>query len=355
LPDIIQFQAAAAQVSAEVEGVAQEERAAGTTPRLLTRFLAMTATALRLRQDDYQWRRLEMTTTPHIMVQLIHIHGSLKGEIQEFFQTPISVGRLSSCSVRFPADEPGVSREHARIEREGNQFKLTDLSRFGTLVNGKQVQEVFLRSGDVMEFGPGGPKASITMEIVASLPLTAAVSQAAAAPEPRPLTMVPAAAPLPDPGVTAPRAASPVVAISKTVAPLVIQFGPTLRTYRELPIIVGSHSGADFVLNHPGISDQHAQLFFHLDCYWVKDLTGQGLLRVNRMPVEDPLRLCANDEIECSPEGPVFRFLGEGRLAEVEQAEAQAEPTLPDQKLAETANRADSNFFSRLAKGFKKQ
>lgn len=293
--------------------------------------------------------------TPQIMVQLIHIQGGLKGEIQEFFQTPISVGRLSSCSVTFPANEPGVSREHARIEREGNQFKLTDLSRFGTYVNGKQVQEAFLRSGDVIEFGPGGPKASITMEIVTSAPQGAAVSQAApAAPAPRPAVKAPAAAPPSAAGVTAPVPAPPVAAIPKALAPLVIQFGPTIRTYRELPVIIGSHCGADFVVTHPGIREQHAQLFFHLDCYWVKDLTGLGLLRVNRRRVDAPLQLCANDEIECSPQGPVFRFLGEGRLAEVEPAEAPAEPIV-DRKVAERSSENDSNFLARLVKGFKNQ
>ena len=90
---------------------------------------------------------------PRILVQLIHIQGGLKGEIQEFYDSPITVGRLSSCSVRFPADEPGVSREHAIIQRDGNQFKLVDLSKFGTYVNGKQVREALLKNGDVLEFG----------------------------------------------------------------------------------------------------------------------------------------------------------------------------------------------------------
>ena len=59
-----------------------------------------------------------MKAIPEITVQLIHIHGGLKGEIQEFRDSPISVGRLPELTLVFPPDEPGVSREHARIERE---------------------------------------------------------------------------------------------------------------------------------------------------------------------------------------------------------------------------------------------
>jgi pSer/pThr/pTyr-binding forkhead associated (FHA) protein len=313
---------------------------------------------------------------PQIVVQLIHIHGGLKGEIQDFNDQEITVGRLSTCAVKFPADEPGVSREHARIEREGNQFKLTDVSRFGTFVNGKQVKVVYLRSGDVIEFGPGGPKVSFTMEVAASSPKVAQASSLAPAAAPFAEPILPyrkaqmkealaAAPPAPATAVVQPKASAmaavpppPAFAVPKAAAPLVIQFGPTIRTYRELPVVVGSHSGADFVLNHPGILDQHAQIFFQANTYWIRDLTGRGVVRVNLKAVADSgAPLSQNDEISCGPLGPVFRFLGEGRLAEVEQVEQAGEPQ-EDVRTAERDHvqpQGTGGFLSNWAKGLKRR
>ena len=53
-----------------------------------------------------------------IIVQLIHIHGPLKGTIQEFNKNEISIGRHSSCDVKFPGEAITISRKHATIRRE---------------------------------------------------------------------------------------------------------------------------------------------------------------------------------------------------------------------------------------------
>ena len=55
-----------------------------------------------------------------------------------------------------------MSRKHAEIIREGNRFKLVDLSANGTFVNGKRVKEVYLKDGDVLTFAEGGPKVSFS-------------------------------------------------------------------------------------------------------------------------------------------------------------------------------------------------
>ena len=316
-----------------------------------------------------------MTMPPHILVQLIHIHGGLKGEIQEFYENVISVGRLSSCAVKFAADEPGVSREHARIRREGNRFKLVDLSTYGTFVNGKPAQEAMLRSGDVLEFGPGGPKVSITMEVVASVPPSGTPNYSPPSSAPQPAYAAPAferppqeQAPAARPRGTCRAQAPPreeyqtqappqaQFSVQKTMTPLVIQFGPTIRSFRELPVTLGAAALADFVVRHPGIQDQHAQIFYSQNCYCIKDLTGQGLLKLNGRRVGAEASLHLNDEIECGPQGPIFRFLGEGRLAEVEQVqdEPAARQCIPDEHVADTAlTQNNRNFFSKLVKGFK--
>jgi len=106
-----------------------------------------------------------MKRPPIIVIQLVHIVGPLKGEIQEFIEPAISIGRHPSCQVRFPADLATVSRKHAEITREGNQFKVIDHSANGTFVNGKQVKESLLKDGDVLEFSKGGPKVSFLTQM----------------------------------------------------------------------------------------------------------------------------------------------------------------------------------------------
>ncbi|OIP33387.1 MAG: hypothetical protein AUK27_10655 [Deltaproteobacteria bacterium CG2_30_66_27] len=98
-------------------------------------------------------------------MQLIHLSGPLKGQIQEFAEGSILVGRHPTCHVRFPAEVTVLSRIHAEIARDGNQFRLVDKSTNGTFVNGKRITETFLKSGDVLAFAEGGPKVSFLTEV----------------------------------------------------------------------------------------------------------------------------------------------------------------------------------------------
>jgi pSer/pThr/pTyr-binding forkhead associated (FHA) protein len=106
-----------------------------------------------------------MPQVPNISVQLIHIQGPLKGQIQDFSQFPVKIGRHSSCQVRFDKDLTTISRRHARIERHGNRFRIIDASTNGTYVNGKRIADVYLRDGDVITFSDNGPKASFLTNI----------------------------------------------------------------------------------------------------------------------------------------------------------------------------------------------
>jgi pSer/pThr/pTyr-binding forkhead associated (FHA) protein len=108
-----------------------------------------------------------MKSQPSIVVELVHISGPMKGSIQEFSDSQISIGRHPSSSVRFPAEGlNSVSRKHAEITREGNQFKLVDHSTNGTYLNGRKVTEAYLKDGDVLEFSEGGPKVSFITKVV---------------------------------------------------------------------------------------------------------------------------------------------------------------------------------------------
>ncbi len=214
-----------------------------------------------------------MNTIPTITVQFVHIEGPLKGDIQEFQDHEIHIGRNPGCHVLFPRDFTLVSRLHAKVVREGNRFKLIDRSTNGTFVNAQAVTEIFLKSGDVIIFAEDGPKVSFLTRIeegaVAAppsqppppepvAPQAPAPKQPApqptAPPEPPPIQLAPQpkAPPQPPPQPAAPpvaQAPSPAPAagadavIRKVKVPLVVQFGPTLRSFKELPVTVGRHPG----------------------------------------------------------------------------------------------------------------
>jgi pSer/pThr/pTyr-binding forkhead associated (FHA) protein len=258
-----------------------------------------------------------MKRAPAIVVQLVHIEGPLKGEIQEFSEPAISIGRYPEYHVHFPKDLAIVSREHAWIKREGNRFKVINKSRNGTFLNGKRVEEAYLKDGDVLMFAEGGPKLSFLTEMVEGQP------EIESAPPPGPLKEpeVPLAEKPPMARVEPEPGHADEVSIQRVQVPLVIQYGPTLQSFKELPVTIGKNPDCAFTLDHPAILDSHAQIFFSQEQYWVKDLTGQKLILINGQPVGLQAPFNPNDTLDFSPQGPSFRFLGGGRLAEVEEPE----------------------------------
>jgi pSer/pThr/pTyr-binding forkhead associated (FHA) protein len=259
-----------------------------------------------------------MPRIPIINIQLVHIQGPLKGQIQDFSQFPVHIGRHSSCQVRFDKHLTTISRRHARIERQGNRFRIIDFSTNGTFVNGKRIADVYLRDGDVITFSENGPKASfltkIESEKAPSPPARAAsmppqqVSDRAAISPPHP--------PVPEPGLTVgPDREIPVVSIS---VPLVIQFGSTLRSFKLLPVTIGADPACEFVIANHGLDARHVQIFFSDDSYYVKDLTGVGRVTINGRSIGEHAVLAQGAELSLDNRGPKFRFLGGGRLAEIQ-------------------------------------
>ena len=259
-----------------------------------------------------------MANIPVIVIQLIHIEGPLKGEIQDFSDPEISIGRHSSCHVQFPKDLRIISREHARIIREGNRFKLMNLSKNGTYLNGKRIPEAYLKDGDVLMFAQGGPKVSFLTQIEAGR--SAVNISTPVSPEPpQAPPIIPSTQRPPAPPVQAKPRPVPEISIQNTKVPLIIQYGPTLRSFNELPVTIGKGPGCDFILDHPSVFDQHAQLFFSQNQYWVKDLTGRQSVSINGQPINIKAPLNPDNQLALSLQGPRFRFLGGGRLAEIEE------------------------------------
>ncbi len=198
-----------------------------------------------------------MKYPPAIVVQLVHIQGSLKGEIQEFSESAIYIGRDPSSHVHFPKDLTIISRKHAQIVREGNRFKLIDESVNGTFLNGKRVEEAYLKDGDVLIFAEGGPKVSFLTKMMEGQP------QIDSAQPPSPPKKPEVTSDEKPPMALAQSEPSHADQISaQTVqVPLVIQYGPTLQSFKKLPVTIGKNPNSMFTLDHPAILDRHAQIF----------------------------------------------------------------------------------------------
>lgn len=82
------------------------------------------------------------------------------GEAQEIIVDNIEIGRDSHCQVRFDESFTTVSRHHAGIVKEGDMWKLVQISKTNsTLLNGHPVKtEWYLQSGDEIQLSINGPK-----------------------------------------------------------------------------------------------------------------------------------------------------------------------------------------------------
>ena len=82
------------------------------------------------------------------------------GEYQKIVADQIEIGRDPQCEVRFDENFETVSRRHAAIIKDGNNWKLAPLSQTNpTFINGKTVQsEWYLQYGDEIQCAVNGPK-----------------------------------------------------------------------------------------------------------------------------------------------------------------------------------------------------
>ena len=269
-----------------------------------------------------------MKTAPAIIVQLIHIEGPMKGRILELSDHEINIGRHPSCQLKFPHDFNIISRKHATITRDGNRFKLTDRSSNGTIVNGRKIKETYLKDGDVITIAEGGPKISFLTRMgeLSPVPQTEETPPPPPPPPPPPKEEIVAPPvqeevrmPAPRQPLMSPESAAP----QKTREPLIIQYGPTLRSF-DMPLKIGRHPDSDFFLDQAEILDFHAEIYFSDGQYRVCDLTGQQMITINNIPVGKEAAFRQNDELALSSSGPFFQFLGNGRLSEVEKTAAEA-------------------------------
>lgn len=82
------------------------------------------------------------------------------GESQEIIVDQVELGRDSKCQVRFDESFKTVSRRHAAIIKDGDRWKLVQLSTTNkTLLNGQPIaNEWYLQNGDEIQLSVNGPK-----------------------------------------------------------------------------------------------------------------------------------------------------------------------------------------------------
>ncbi|CAM5371665.1 hypothetical protein MAUB1S_06368 [Mycolicibacterium aubagnense] len=101
------------------------------------------------------------------LVLTIENSSSFPADLRQSFDLAngkITIGRGSSCDWALPDASRFVSSLHCEIERRGNDFILTDLSRNGLAVGVREFAEgeqVALRNGDIITIGPFSIVASV--------------------------------------------------------------------------------------------------------------------------------------------------------------------------------------------------
>ncbi len=260
---------------------------------------------------------------PNIVVQLVHIDGPYKGRIDEFTSEVITIGRDPKCHLAFPPDMNIISRRHAEIRREGNRFKIIDFSTNGTFIRGEAIEEEYLKNGDVIVFAEEGPKVSFLTMVKEEAETDADETLDRPAPEPAPpVTERPAVTPPASPArpsVEAP----PVVSFT-------IQYGPSIHTFKQASLKIGSDQRCDFILQEPGIAAFHIEVFYQNGHYWVKDLSGEARALLNDRPLINPTVLRYGDLVTLVRGGTVFEYMGDGKLSQ-KMVVPQQPPVQPPQ------------------------
>jgi hypothetical protein len=100
-----------------------------------------------------------------VEIQIQHMSGSKAGLEQKFAPGTIRIGREQSNDVSFdPYRDILVSGRHAEITFDGGQWILRDLgSSNGTYVGEERVTIRPIRSGEIIQFGRGGPQLQLNI------------------------------------------------------------------------------------------------------------------------------------------------------------------------------------------------
>ncbi|MBX7221100.1 MAG: FHA domain-containing protein [Blastocatellia bacterium] len=94
-----------------------------------------------------------------VEVTITHLSGRRAGESVSCRTWPASIGRAPSNTVQLGTHDTRASARHAELQYDGKDLYIQDSnSTNGTYVRGRRVTREKLFSGDVVEFGVGGPQ-----------------------------------------------------------------------------------------------------------------------------------------------------------------------------------------------------
>lgn len=107
-----------------------------------------------------------------------HLSGHRAGETRTFTAFPITIGRSPSNILQLGTHDTRASAKHAILTSENGKVFLEDLkSTNGTYLRGRRVTRLEIATGDVVEFGVGGPELRfdfvLTSEPARPVPMTA--------------------------------------------------------------------------------------------------------------------------------------------------------------------------------------
>ena len=275
-----------------------------------------------------------MQNTPCYSVRLVHIDGPRKGEIDKTSKDVLLVGRHPQSDILFPASERIISRKHAQIIRTGNHFRLLNHSQNGCFINGKSAHSANLHNGDVIMFSRNGPKVSFLFSEIHCSKLDASKATASIAKYAR----------LKEPLINSAEKMTSVqptpfqnrkwhsISFDETQnGNFTIQFGPRIFSHSKHMIKLGRHINNDIVIEHHCVQDQHAEIRYQLNNFFLRGVYQNNKVFLNGRTVTDYVRLIKQDIIMFGPNGPQICYLGEGRFIEVSNkiAKPGAQAELP--------------------------
>jgi hypothetical protein len=83
---------------------------------------------------------------------------NFRGQDHVLSAAPFTLGRDPACDLVFESElYPHVSARHCEILYDRRAYMLCDRSRYGTLLNDRQVEQAALHPGDWIRLGPHGP------------------------------------------------------------------------------------------------------------------------------------------------------------------------------------------------------
>ena len=105
-----------------------------------------------------------------LSVVLMHLSGDRSGQVHEFAQDRVLIGRGQGNDLQYDAfADAQVSSRHAEMLVSGDAVTLRDLGSLnGTFVNGERIDTRVLAEGDTLQFGTKGPRLLFNVKFGAS-------------------------------------------------------------------------------------------------------------------------------------------------------------------------------------------